>query len=172
MYFSASHDGFNNSPAAIVCLTGILFTALFYAAEMIMCHWKYHEVWNRKEILVSGGYSSCSVIGWPWWVARCSSSCSLTLLLSRTWGKNKMKKLMGQDKDRKITQLLSWANRLDLGKTHLLPIKIVGWWEAKRKTKPTPCQAPFPQVQLRSQIFYPFLPVPSSAGGRGMGGSG
>lgn len=30
-------------------------------------------------------------------------------LLSRTWGKNKMKKLVGQDKDRKITQLLSWA---------------------------------------------------------------
>lgn len=65
--FSASDVMLNNSPDAIVSLSGISFTALFYAAGMIMLHWKYQEVWNRKEsynqFYLYVEDSSCGVIG-------------------------------------------------------------------------------------------------------------
>lgn len=102
IYFSASFVRINSSADAIVCLTGISFTALFYAERVVMRHWKCCEVWNRREILqfyLCVGDNSCSVTGLPWWVARHPSSCSLTAPPQQDGGKDEKKKLMGQDKD-------------------------------------------------------------------------
>lgn len=65
-------------------------------------------------------------MGWPWAASRCPPSCSLSLpCLSRAGGKNRMKKLMGQQKDRgSLTNYSHRKNRLNLEKINLFPIKI------------------------------------------------
>jgi len=54
-----------------------------------------------------------------WMAASCPPSRSLIHLLNRTGGENKMRKLMGEDKDREITYLLRH------GKTNMTSEKLI-----------------------------------------------
>ena len=77
-------------------------------------------------------------------------------LLNMMAGESKMKKLVGQDKDREITyQLLSQENRLDLGKINLI-YNRVGWQETKTKLN----QQLSPTF-LPGSISFP-TPIPST----------
>jgi len=62
-----------------------------------------------------------SVVGWPWLDSRCPPSRSITPLLSWTGERKYNKRLVGQDKDREITQqLLLGAKQTQLGEISLI----------------------------------------------------
>lgn len=72
----------------------------------------------------------------PWLAARRPPSCSCTLLFSRTGEENKMKKLLGQNKDKLVIYpLLSQAKQTGLGEIKLSQIKIDLYGEKQRQIK-------------------------------------
>lgn len=111
-----------------------------------------------------------------WYVKFCCLPGTHQLITSssqQTWRENKMKKSVGQDKDRGITRqllILHQQNRHNPGKINLISAKNrIRWWETKTKPKtPSPTSAFFPSTTslLCSQLFYLLSLSPSS---RGMG---
>lgn len=70
---------------------------------------------RRKKLVLFCCRPLLAVVGWLWPVSRPSPSHYLHPLLNRTGRESKMKKLMGQHKDREVTyQVLSWATQTQL----------------------------------------------------------
>jgi len=121
--------------------------------------WLYlNRPWTADETLV-------------WWVnlgwLPAAHQATVSFLFNRTGGKNKIKKLIGWDKNREITyQLLSWAKQIRLveDKFNLLLIKNrVGWWKTKTKLKPPSIEPPFFPGSTSFLHFWHFYLHPTPA---------
>lgn len=107
-----------------------------------------------------------------WWVSLgiqpCSHPAALSLPHCSTAGiENKLRKLMGQGKDR--TSLANYChgpNRLILQKISLIYCQLVGWWETKTKIKKTS------SLNLFSRFNFTPIPLLPTNQCRGMGSWG